>query len=125
MAQTTRQKLGRWGESVAAHYLEQRGYQVLARNVRTRYGEIDLVAAQGAVLVFVEVKSRSGSGFGLPEEAVDARKLEHLYRSAEEFLDAHPEYAGVDWRMDAIAIQGRPGAKVEDVDIEHFENIAG
>jgi len=59
---TSRQALGQWGESLAAHYLQQRGYTILARNVRTAYGEIDLVARQleppAAVTVFVEVKTR-------------------------------------------------------------------
>ncbi len=118
------QRIGRWGESVAAYYIEQRGYVVLARNARTRYGEIDLIAQDGAELVFVEVKTRTGQQFGNPEEAVDARKLEHLARSADEYLHAHPELAGRDYRIDVIAIQGRPGAKVEDVQIEYFENVA-
>lgn len=127
MTQTRKQRIGRWGETVAAYHLEGRGYRILAHNVRTPCGEIDLVARQeGAAgcVVFVEVKTRTGEGFGLPEEAVDARKLEHLFRSAEIFLQEHPELAGLDWRIDVIAIQGRPGAKVEEMHIEHFENIS-
>ncbi len=126
MAQTRKQRIGRWGETVAGYFLEQRGYRVLARNVRTGRGEIDLVARQETpgVLVFVEVKTRTNASFGLPEEAVDARKLEHLFRAAEAYLQEHPEFAGQDWRIDAIAIQGKPGDKVEDVIIEHVENIS-
>lgn len=124
MAQTVRQRVGRWGETVAAHFLEQRGYAILARNVRTGRGEIDLVARQGAEIIFVEVKTRTNAAFGLPEEAVDAQKLEHVFRAAEAYLAAHADLAGLDWRIDVIAIQGRPGAKVEDVIIEHFEHIA-
>ncbi len=126
MAQTTRQRLGRWGETVAAYFLEQRGYRVLARNVRTGRGEIDLITRQenASVLVFVEVKTRANASFGLPEEAVDARKVEHVFRAAEAYLQEHSELAEQEWRIDVVAIQGKPGEKVEDVTIEHFENVS-
>lgn len=126
MAQTPRQRLGRWGETVAAYFMEQRGYRVLACNVRTGRGEIDLVALheQAGMLVFVEVKTRSNTSFGLPEEAVDTRKVEHVFRAAEAYLQEHPDLAEKEWRMDVIAIQGKPGDRVEDVIIEHFENIS-
>ncbi len=124
MPQTRKQRIGRWGENVAAAFLEQRGYHVIERNVRTRQGEIDLVARQETGgLVFVEVKTRTNDSFGLPEEAVDDRKLEHIFLAAEAYLQAHPDLAEQDWRIDVIAIQGRPGEKVEDVCIEHFKNI--
>ncbi len=125
MTQTHKQRIGVWGERVAAGYLEKFGFIVLARNVRTPHGEIDLVArAPGGELVFVEVKTRTSGSFGLPEEAVDARKLEHLFRAAEVYLQERPDLADQEWRIDAIAIQGRPGDRVEDVHIEHFENIS-
>lgn len=129
MSQNHQQRIGRWGERLAAHYLEKKGYRILAYNARTKRGEIDLVAAGGGDtaapgLVFVEVKTRTNGQFGLPEEAVDERKLEHLFYSAEAFLESHPELSDQEWRIDVIAIQGRPGAKIEDVIIEHFENIS-
>ena len=125
MAQTHKQRIGVWGERVAQGYLEKLGFRILARNARTPLGELDLVAqAPGGELVFVEVKTRTGASFGLPEEAVDARKLEHLFRAAEIFLQAHEEWANLEWRIDAVAIQGKPGDRVEDVVIEHFENIS-
>jgi putative endonuclease len=125
MAQTPRQRLGRWGETVAALFLEQRGYHIVARNVRTGHDEIDLIARQqqGGILVFVEVKTRGNTRFGLPEEAVDVRKVGHVFRAAEVYLQEHPEMIESDWRIDIIAVQGKPGEKVEDVIIEHFENI--
>ncbi len=124
MPQTRKQRIGSWGEAVAAHFLEQRGYRVVERNVRTRQGEIDLVARQEAGgLVFIEVKTRTNDSFGLPEEAVDERKLDHIFRAAEAYLQAHPELEEQDWWIEVIAIQGRPGEKVEDVRIEHFKNI--
>jgi putative endonuclease len=122
---TRRQRIGRWGETVASYFLEQRGYRVLARNVRTGCGEIDLIARhESEMLVFVEVKTRTNENFGLPEEAVDARKLEHVFRAAEAYLQAHAELAEQEWRIDVIAIQGKPGEKAENVHIEHFKNIS-
>lgn len=126
MPKNHKQYIGRWGETVAVYYLEARGYKVAARNVRTPYGEIDLVARneKTGCLVFVEVKTRTNGNFGLPEEAVDAKKLEHLFRSADHYLQDDPEQAALAWQIDVIAIQGTPGDKVEDVTIEHFENIS-
>ena len=67
----SRQALGKWGEATAADFLEKQGYSIVERNCRTPYGEIDLVAYDGAVFVFVEVKTRATDAFGFPEEAVD------------------------------------------------------
>ncbi len=122
MSQTRRQKVGQWGESAAAQYLERRGYTVLARNARTAYGEIDLVVrASGGDLVFVEVKTRTNTGFGFPEEAVDARKLQHLISSAQAYLLNLPGLVEEHWQIDVVAVLGRPGD--DDVHFEHFENI--
>ena len=124
-----RQLLGRWGESLAADYLVDLGYVVLERNVRTRYGEIDLVALQveespypaesAQVTVFVEVKTRSTQTFGLPEESVTAHKREHLIAAAQSYLQDHPDLGGV-WRIDVIAIQRLQPDKPPT--IHHFEN---
>ena len=125
LEKTHKQRIGRWGENVAAFYLEKRGYQILAHNVRTPHGEIDLVTRQEAgCLVFIEVKTRTNAHFGLPEEAVDKRKLEHVFRAAEDYLQNHPEMVKQEWRIDVIAIQGRPGGRDEDINIVHFENIS-
>jgi putative endonuclease len=124
-----RQSLGRWGESLAADYLVDLGYVVLERNVRTPYGEIDLVARlfeessisteKCLVTVFVEVKTRSTHTFGHPEESVTARKRAHMIAAAQSYLQDHPDLGGV-WRIDVIAIQrlqpDRPPT------IHHFEN---
>lgn len=114
-----KQALGRWGESVAAEYLKNRGYEILARNVRTPYGELDLVTRKLGVMVFVEVKTRSGGAYGVPEEAVTAVKQAHLRDSAQHYLQCNPDLDG-DWRIDVIAIQGRPDAA--GTRIEWFEN---
>ncbi len=116
---TYRQRLGRWGEDLAARHLQAQGYTILARNVRTPYGELDLVALQDAVVVFVEVKTRTGDAFGLPEQAVDARKQAHLYAAALTYLAQHPDLPE-DWRVDVIAIRRFPDQPPEVV---HFENV--
>ena len=84
-----RQILGARGERVAARYLRRHGYAIVRRNYRGRHGEIDLVALDGGVLVFVEVKTRAQDRFGAPLEAVDRRKQRQIARVAEEFLEEH------------------------------------
>src|SRR3990167_2286028 len=71
---------GRIGEAFAAQYLGDEGYGIIEQNYRTRFGEIDIVAREGGELVFIEVKTRTGEQFGLPEEAVDQRKQRKLIR---------------------------------------------
>lgn len=111
-------ELGRWGEHQAACYLEDEGYEVLQKNVRTPCGEIDLIARKAGVLVFIEVKTRSSSVYGHPEEAVDQNKISHMIDSAESFLEENPACAQ-DWRLDVIAVIRDPAG---DPQITHFEN---
>ena len=114
-----RQTIGRWGEEVAAQFLQGKGYEILGRNVRSAYGELDIVARGGATIVFVEVKTRTSSSFGLPEISVSTRKIQHLINSAQAFMQVYPgpEQA---WRIDVISIEGHPGGP--DPRIEVFEN---
>jgi putative endonuclease len=115
-----RQALGKWGEQAAAHFLQDHGYQIVASNVRTPYGEIDLVASQVDQTVFVEVKTRATTLFGPPEVAITARKREHLLASAQFYVQQHPETHT--WRVDVIAIR-RFVESGEDIEITHFENV--
>lgn len=82
-------RLGRDGEEIAARHLERKGLRILERGFRTRTGEIDLVAEESGVLVFVEVKARSGLGCGRPADAVDARKRGRIVRAAHLWLARH------------------------------------
>lgn len=116
---TRRQVVGRWGEDTAVQYLAANGYSVLARNVYSTHGEIDIVASKGGLLVFVEVKTRSSHAFAYPEDSVTRRKLTYMLSAAEEYLQAHPE-SGESWQFDVIAVEGVPGRKAQ---IEHFENV--
>ena len=96
--------MGSQGESIAAAFLQARGYVVRERNYHCRGGEIDLVCSEGPVLVFCEVKLRRGDAFGSPEEAVTRRKLDRLVHAAQTYLVAHG-LEDADWRIDLVAIE--------------------
>lgn len=99
--------LGRAGETRAARHLESLGYSIVDRNWRCRAGEIDLVATIGRELVVVEVKTRSGPGFGHPFEAIDGAKKARLWRLAMAWIAEHREIVqGRRLRFAAIGIVG-------------------
>jgi putative endonuclease len=121
----TSQELGRWGENRAAEYLQENGYSLIAQNIRTPYGEIDLIVQKihessenDLTTVFVEVKTRSSQSFGYPEEAITPRKRENLISAVEHYLQENPDLAGY-WRIDVIAIEQYPNRSPI---INHFEN---
>ncbi len=109
-------EIGAWGERAAADYLKAHGYEIVARNVRTPCGEIDIIARQDEITIFVEVKTRSSNNLGLPEESITPRKREHL-RAAAEYYSAENEIDH--WQVDVLAVEGKPGKKPV---ITHFEN---
>lgn len=81
--------VGKKGEEIAEKYLKKKGYLFVARNYWTEYGEIDLVFWKGFCLVFVEVKTRSGTRFGTGREAVDYSKKKNILNTAKDFIKAH------------------------------------
>lgn len=85
-ASSNRKEKGRAAEEAAALHLERNGWTVKERNWSCRTGELDLIAIRGETILFVEVRSRSGSGFGLPAESVDARKIQKVRHTAEVYL---------------------------------------
>lgn len=97
--------LGRRGEEIAARHLRHCGYRILERNFRAAGAEIDLVAADRGTFVFIEVKTRSGAGFGTPAEAVDGRKAERIRRAAGIYLK-RMHAAEQPTRFDIVAIIG-------------------
>ena len=110
------QVIGAWGEGVAAEYLAGRGYEIVARNVRTPYGEIDIVAKQDDTTIFVEVKTLTSSREFFPEHNITPRKREHMLNAAQHYSDEHE----IDhWQVDVISVEGKPGAQPK---ITHFEN---
>ncbi len=81
-----RKELGTKGENIAARYLEEQGYKILTRNFRSRYGEIDIICSLDHSIIFVEVKTRSNTSFGYPEEAITKTKQQHIRKVALEYL---------------------------------------
>jgi putative endonuclease len=110
-----RLSLGRWGEEEAATFLARQGMKIVARNVRTPVGEIDLVARQGKTLVFIEVKTRRGVGFGTPQEAVGRTKQRQILRAAQWYL-ADGRGRGLQPRFDVVAVHvAATGAQIEHI----------
>jgi putative endonuclease len=110
------QRVGKWGEETAAEYLRQSGYQIIAQNVRTPYGEIDIIAKQDNSIIFIEVKTRTSNTMGLPEESITPRKRKHMVACAEHYA---AENEIEHWRIDVISIEGKPG--MEPI-VTYFEN---
>ena len=126
MATDLRRRHGELGERIAADHLEHRGYSILARNFRTRYGELDLVAADERALVFCEVKTRiAGHGGGPPGplDAIGPRKRDRLRRMATQWLAATPSGSRPhrrELRFDAIGIVLTPAGRL--LALEHLED---
>lgn len=112
---------GKWGEHVAESFLRGQGLTIIGRNVRTKYGEIDLIAQKDHTVIFFEVKARSNLSFGKPEEAITEKKLGHMLQSAEAYIQDNT-LEQLDWRIDVIAIVGKPN-KINP-EIKWFENVA-
>lgn len=97
-------------ETAALEFLQARGLRLVARNAQARGGEIDLVMADGDVLVFVEVRYRASAAFGGGAASVDAGKRRRLVHAAQSFLLAHPRHAESACRFDVIDAGGEPGS---------------
>lgn len=105
-----RSELGPEGERLAERFLRKRGYRILARNYRCSCGEIDLIARDGATIVFVEVKGKRGAEFGSPLEAVTARKRKRLVLVANCYLTAFKLHH-LRARFDAVGIRWVTGGE--------------
>jgi putative endonuclease len=103
-----RQDFGKTGEDLATAELGRRGYAILARRYRTRYGEIDIVARDGATLVFVEVKARASADRGTALDAITPQKRRKLTMMAADYL-ARNALEEVACRFDVVAIDGAEG----------------
>ena len=110
------QTIGKKGELLAVAYLEEKGYKVLETNYRFRKSEIDIIACSGEVLVFAEVKTRSGHDYGMPETFVSKEQENSIIRGAEAYIHE------LDWqkdiRFDVIAIL----RNTDKYEINHFED---
>jgi len=114
-----KQEIGAIGEQAACQFLNNNGYKVLEKNYRCREGEVDIVALAQDQVVFVEVRTKTTSGFGTPEESVTCKKMKSLRAVVEHFIQHHrglPE----SYRIDFIGVRmGRDGRLLR---IEHIEN---
>jgi len=115
---------GRLGENLAANALREKGYRILERNFSNKFGEIDIIAKDEDVLVFVEVKTKKGEEFGLPEEMVNPAKL-HKIRNMAMLYTSGPacRQAGAPFlcRLDVVAIVLSPTDEV--LRLTHYENV--
>jgi putative endonuclease len=109
--------LGISGEALAEDHLRGLGYQIIGRDVRTPLGQLDLVAMDGRTLVFVEVKTRAGHGFGLPQEAVDARKIKKLRQLGLYYLKIRPHRGPI--RFDVVGLTMTNGRLAQ---VDHIKN---
>ncbi|MCA1900531.1 MAG: YraN family protein [Chloroflexi bacterium] len=114
---TNKKEIGAWGEKIAAEWLAERGCEIVARNVRTPYGEIDIVAQQDDVTLFVEVKTRASKSLGPPEISITPKKQSRMLASAEYYAAER----GIDrWQIDVIAVESNAGGAKPA--ITRFEN---
>ena len=114
MSEDPRHTLGKWGEDLACAELERLGYEVIARQHRTRYGEIDIIARDSGTTVFVEVKTREGNAFGTGVEAVAPFKQQRLARMAIDYA-ARNGLLDTPCRIDIVQVtvgEGRPRIEV-------------
>jgi len=108
---------GMQGQQDAENFLLKKGYQTLERNYRTRTGEIDLIARHGDYIVFIEVKCRSGVGYGYPRESVGVAKQRRIIKTAMHYIAARG-LDNQDFRFDVMEVF----AYSEQVQINHIEN---
>lgn len=111
-------KRGMRGEDLACSFLEQKGYQLVARNYRVLGGEIDLVMRESSLLVFIEVKARNSNAYGYPEESVTRHKQDRMGRAARHFLSRVT--TEMSYRFDIIAIEHLDS---DTPAITHIENF--
>lgn len=112
---SSKAEIGAKGEQMAERYLESKGYDIVERNYRYKLAEIDLIVRDNNFLVFVEVKTRSNSSFGYPEEAVNDKKAQKVVEGAEYYIEKNSWDGNI--RFDIVAIN-----LGKDSDIKHFED---
>ena len=112
--QVDRVRLGRAGEDTALRFLKKNGFKIVERGFRLLRGEIDIIAYDRATLVFIEVKTRSGAGFGVPEESITAAKQDQIRKIAELYL-MKKRLGDIPCRFDVVSVsldeRGRPSIR--------------
>ena len=110
---------GKWGEDLAVAYLEKKGYTIVERDWKSGRRDIDIIALDDDVVVFVEVKTRRNRLFGAPEESVDYHKLQNLQQAISHYVKF--KHIRQEIRFDIISVVGTIGS---EPDIQHIQNVA-
>ena len=100
----SKKTFGNIGEDIAESFLISTGYKIIERNYRSKQGEIDIIAVFDDILAFIEVKTRSSTRFGLPEEAVTINKQHRISKTARYYLTKSKNYNNFSYRADIISI---------------------
>ena len=112
-------ELGQWGENLATEYLRSKGYVIIDRDWHSGHRDLDIIAEDDDVVVFVEVKTRRNNIFGDPEEAIDFRKQRSMQQTLNHYAKVNHIHKEI--RLANIAVQDRPETKP---DIRHIQNVA-
>ena len=112
-------EVGKIGEDLAREFLEEKGYETIEQNYKTKYSEIDLITKKGKDLVFVEVRTKVGESFGSPEDTINKAKLQKVLWNAKTY-SAFKKWDGP-CRIDAVCIVLKPNFSVAR--LTHHENI--
>lgn len=118
---SSRRARGAAVEQFVAEQLQSAGYVILDRNWHVRGGELDIVALDGDVVAFVEVRARRAGSRVSAEDSVGPTKLNRLVRSAQRYLQSHPEHSDRFWRIDLVAVGVNHSGLVKD--LRHYENV--
>ena len=111
-------ELGKWGENIAAEYLQKKGYEILERDWKSGHHDLDIIAKDEDTLVIIEVKTRRNRLFGDPEEAIDFRKRQSLQSAINHYVKSQRTNCRV--RFDVISIVGTIGSQPE---IDHIIDV--
>lgn len=115
---TDNKYIGRIGEDAAAEFLTQKGWVIMKRNFSTRFGEIDLIVKDKETTIFVEVKTKKGLDYGLPEEMFTPGKYQRVKRMATVYLNGHD----IPCRIDMVAVI--LDQNNQPVSIKHYPNVS-
>jgi len=111
-----RKQVGIIGEKAAQSFLKKKGYRIRETNYRCREGEIDIITEKKGVLVFVEVRTKTGSGFGSPEESVTFAKKEKLVLLAQSYISHHRNMPS-SWRIDFVGVELDQNGKTKRIEL--------
>ena len=111
-----RQEIGKQGEKLALEFLKRKGYHIHETNSRCREGEIDIVARHKDYLVFIEVRTKTSSEFGSPEESITPTKRKRLRDVASRYRQTHNDLPPL-WRIDVVAVELNQKGKLSRIDL--------